>query len=185
MKKVMKLMTMVILMVATSLTASAQAKDSTAKQRMSREQLAEVQARHIAEQLALDDAKTKKFVETYGNYQKELWSMGPRRGEGRPRPGNKGERGMKPKDKQDGQAKAQPKERPQKKEMTDAETEKAIKERFEQSQKMLNLREKYYAEYSKFLTPKQIQRVYTLEKQMMQRLSQHKGKRPNAPQPRS
>ena len=33
---------------------------------------------------------------------------------------------------------------------------------------MLDIREKYYYAYSKFLTPKQIQRVYDLERQDMQ-----------------
>lgn len=49
-----------------------------------------------------------------------------------------------------------------------------MKERFAHSQKILNLREKYYGEYSKFLTQKQIQRVYQLERQMMQRLSKQR-----------
>ena len=59
--------------------------------------------------------------------------------------------------------------------MTDAEAEKEIKARMERSQKILDLREKYYKEYSKFLTPKQIQRVYDLETQGMKRLAKKKG----------
>lgn len=188
MKNVMKMMALALMLLATSLTVSAQDKDNAQKQRMTREQFATAQAQRIAEQLALDDATTKRFVETYGNYQKELWSIRPNKmKEGRP--GMRGGRGKGPQGKQggqqqakpDGQQQAQPKQRPQKKEMTEAETDKAIKARFEQSQKILNLREKYYNEYSKFLSAKQIQRVYTLEKQMMQRLAQrggqHKGPR--------
>ena len=57
--------------------------------------------------------------------------------------------------------------------MTDAEAEQAIKSRMERSQKILDLREKYYKEYNKFLSPKQIQRVYELEKQSMKRLARH------------
>lgn len=53
---------------------------------------------------------------------------------------------------------------------TDAETEQAIKERFAHSQKILDLRHKYYEEYSKFLSQQQIVRVYELEKKMMDRL---------------
>ncbi len=185
MKKVMKLMTMVILMATISLTASAQDKDSKTKQRMSREQMTEVQARHIAEQLALDDAKTKQFVETYGNYQKELQSISPNRPNGPQHPGDRGGRGMKPKEQKDKQAQVQPQERPQMKELTDEEAEKAIKEGFEQEQKKLNLREKYYGEYSKFLSPKQIHRVYMFESQQMQRMPQRDGNRPNGPKPRS
>ncbi len=53
---------------------------------------------------------------------------------------------------------------------TDAETEEALKERFAHSQKILDLRKKYYVEYSEFLTQKQIERVYKLEREMMNRL---------------
>lgn len=188
MKNVMKMMALALMLLATSLTVSAQDKDNAQKQRMTREQFATAQAQRIAEQLALDDATTKRFVETYGNYQKELWSIRPNKmKEGRP--GMRGGRGKGPQGKQGGQQQAkpegqqqtQPKQRPQKKEMTEAETDKAIKARFEQSQKILNLREKYYNEYSKFLSAKQIQRVYTLEKQMMQRLAQRGGQHKGGP----
>ena len=47
--------------------------------------------------------------------------------------------------------------------MTDAEVVRGIKARFQQGRKILYIREKYFKVYSKFLTPKQIQRVYDLE----------------------
>ena len=47
----------------------------------------------------------------------------------------------------------------------------AIGCRLERSQKILDIRKKYYAEYGKFLTEPQIERVYQLEKEMMDRLS--------------
>lgn len=59
---------------------------------------------------------------------------------------------------------------------TEEEAEQAIKERFERSRAILDLREKYYEEYSKFLTQKQIQRVYELEHQSMDRLNKHRDK---------
>ena len=62
---------------------------------------------------------------------------------------------------------------------TDAETEQAIKERFVHSQKILNLRQKYYEEYSRFLSQKQIIRVYELEKKMMDRLYHRSPKKTN------
>lgn len=115
------------------------------EQRMNREELAERQARHIAHELAFDDATAQKFVSTFQECQKEMWALGPR----------------------------EPRE--PKREMTDAEAEQAIKMRFEQSQKILDLREKYYKEYSKFLSPKQIERVYELEQQSMKRLGNHRN----------
>ena len=139
-----------IMLVATfmaiSITAEAQNAD---KKKMTREQLADVQARHIAQQIGLDDATTEKFTDAYGRCQKEIWALGQR-----------------PK-RQRGQT------------MTDAETEQALKQRFEHSQKILDIRQKYYKEYSKFLTQKQIQRAYQIEKQMMKRLSNKQKPRRN------
>lgn len=59
---------------------------------------------------------------------------------------------------------------------TDADAQQAINSRFERSQKILALREKYYKQYSRFLTQKQIARVYELERGMMKRLGQKKGR---------
>lgn len=56
-------------------------------------------------------------------------------------------------------------------------TEQDIKKRFEMSEKILDIRKKYYKEYSKFLTQTQIQRVYKMEKNMMKRLAQRRGNR--------
>ena len=143
-RSIIKALFLTVIMAAFCGTAYAQKSD---KQRMSREQLAEVQARHIAQQLAFDDETTAKFVDTYSRCQKEIWTLAPRK---------KGVRGA---------AK------------TDTETEEAIESRFERSQKLLDIRKKYYKEYSEFLTPKQIQRVYSLEKSMMGRLGKKAGRR--------
>ena len=61
------------------------------------------------------------------------------------------------------------------------QTEQDIKKRFEMSEKILDIRKKYYKEYSKFLTQKQIQRVYEIEKNMMKRFAQRKGKNGQRP----
>lgn len=116
---------------------------------MNREHLAEAQARHIASKLGLDDGTTEKYVAAFCDYQKEVWALGPRT---------------------EGKKKA---------EMTDAETDQAIKSRFERSEKILSIRQKYYKRYSQFLSPKQIDRAYKLERDAMKRLSKHgkKGQR--------
>ena len=57
------------------------------------------------------------------------------------------------------------------------QAEQDIKKRFEISDKILDIRKKYYKEYSKFLTQTQIQRVYKMEKNMMKRLAQRRGNR--------
>ncbi|MBR4829182.1 MAG: hypothetical protein IKZ92_05200, partial [Muribaculaceae bacterium] len=129
-----------LVLVACSLTMTAQSDNN---QRMSREQLAEAQAKHIASELGLDEGTTKKYVETFCDYQKEIWALGPR---------------------ETGKKKA---------EMTNAETDQEIQARFERSEKILRIRQKYYKRYSQFLTPKQIDRAYTLEREAMKRLARH------------
>lgn len=136
-----------MLLIASCATAYAQQSN---KQRLSREQLAEVQAKHIAEDLKLDEAKSKMFIDTYCAYQKEVWALGPR---GRRQHKNNSTAS------------------------SDSASEQAIKDRFSNSQKILDLRQKYYAEYSKFLTQQQIEKAYELERQMMKRIVRNKSKR--------
>ena len=144
MKKFLGMMMMVVMMM--TVTANVCAQTPNQKQRLSREQLAEVQAKHIAYDLGLDDKTSSKFIDTYTQCQKEVWSLGPR-------PHHK-----------KGDV------------VSDAQTEQMIKQRFEMSEKILNIRQKYYKKYSQFLSQQQIQRVYELERQMMKRFAQ-KGPR--------
>ena len=140
MKRFFGILMMVIVMVTVTTSVCAQAPNQ--KQRLSREQLAEKQAQYISQNLGLDEKTNAKFIETYTDYQKEVWALGPRLHH------KKGE--MK----------------------TDAQTEQEIKQRFEMSEKILNIRQKYYKKYSQFLSQQQIQRVYELERQMMKRFAQ-------------
>lgn len=120
---------------------------SSSQPRLTREQLAERQARHIADEMALDNSIVKRFVDTYCRCQKEIWALGPRTG-----------RDTLHNEKSGAVIQAEP----------------DIQARFDRSQKILDIRKKYYAEYSKFLTQKQINRVYELERQMMVRLARQK-----------
>ena len=137
MKSLMKINLVALMVIAFCTIGMAQ----NEKQRMSREQLAEKQAKHIAQELSFDEATTQRFIETYCACQQEVWALGPRQ-------------------------KAET--------VTEEEAEQVIKERLERSRAVLDLREKYYEEYSKFLTQKQILRVYELEHQSMDRLHKHR-----------
>lgn len=106
-----------------TVTTSVCAQAPNQKQRLSREQLAEKQAQYISRNLGLDEKTNAKFIEAYTDYQKEVWALGPRPHH------KKGE--MK----------------------TDAQTEQEIKQRFEMSEKILNIRQKYYKKYSQFPEP--------------------------------
>lgn len=128
-----------------SMTLSAQPNGK----KISREELAVKQAEHISTELAFDDATTRKFQETYCNFQKEIWALGPSLG----------------------------------KQQSDNPGEEEMKQRFERSQKILDLRKKYYDIYSTFLSQKQISRVYEIERDMMRRLSQPKPQGSRRQQP--
>lgn len=144
MKSYLRITFLAIAMLLVCGVATAQDKK---KQRMTREQFSEAQAKHIADELDLDDKTSARFVETYMKQQKEVWSLGPRLKKS--------------------------------KNQSEAESQQAIQQHFDRSQKLLDIREKYYKEYSKFLTQKQIQKMYESESKTMKRLQSRKfsGKR--------
>lgn len=136
MKNIIKFLVLAVAMIAFNVSAYAQKNE---RQRMTREQLAEAQAHFIADEMSMNDTTAKLFVETFCQFQKDIWALGPR-------------------PKRDTSH------------LSDKEAEQAMNERFAHSQKILDLRKKYYLKYSKFLTPKQIERLYELERRMMNRL---------------
>lgn len=145
MKNLIRIMMLVTALFAFAVTTSAQHRRGG--ERLSREQLAEKQAKHIAEELAFPEEISDKFIATYLKCQQEIWALGPRR------------------------------DRRRKRSMTESQTDSVIQSRFDHSQKLLDIRRNYYAEYSKFLTAKQIERVYELEQQMTKRLKHRRSYR--------
>lgn len=143
MKTFFQSLCLLIVAAACSLTAAAQ---TDTQQRLTREQLAEKQARHMARNLALEPKTADRFVHTYCEYQREVWALGPRI--------QRSDRdGM-------GAEKA---------------SQEALQQRFERSRKLLDLREKYYKTFSRFMTQQQIEQMYRLEKQNMRRLAKRKA----------
>ena len=147
-------MALAMFMVCMSMGANAQNKQKKDGSRMSVEQLTELRAKRIAQALALDDATAQKFTTTFCACQKELYAANKAMKE------NKGKK---------------------RSEMTDAEIETIQKDRFKQSRKLLDLREKYYGEYRKFLSARQVQRVYELEKQDFKKFASHAAMKKKAP----
>ena len=107
---------------------------------MTIEQMTEMQANKIIGELGLDDKTAAKFTDVYKKYMKELDDLRKKNMPKKP--------DMKP---EDGKAPAMP---------TDAEVDKMMRNRFKQSRETLDIREKYYDEFRKFLSPKQVQKVY-------------------------
>ncbi|MDY3272083.1 MAG: hypothetical protein SOX54_07140 [Prevotella sp.] len=154
MKRIIRIMALAMFMVCMSMGANAQNKQKKDGSRMSVELLTELRAKRIAQALALDDATAQKFITTFCACQKELYAANKAMKE------NKGKK---------------------RSEMTDAEIETIQKDRFKQSRKLLDLREKYYGEYRKFLSARQVRRVYELEKQDFKKFASHAAKNKKAP----
>lgn len=140
--KTMKQLLMAAFVLLGTMTLNAQTpqgnNDKAADRQARREGFAMMQAQQIAQELAFDEGTTAKFTDTYLACQKEIWALGPAKG----------------KPSMDGSV------------MTEAEAEESIKAQFERNEKVLDIRKKYYKEYSKFLSQKQILRVYEIEKGM-------------------
>lgn len=133
----------IIVLLAVALTVSSQAfAQRGRKEPGNREKLAKVQAHHIARKLAFDDATTQNFVSLYCQCQQDIWKLCPK-------------------------AEKKPKGTPK----SDKKTEADIDARFNRGMKILNIRREYYRKYSAFLTPKQIDRVYKMERKMMNSLA--------------
>lgn len=133
MKQLFRVILIAIMIVASGATAVSQ---NNTGQRLSREELATKQAQYIARELALDESTTNKYVETYCQYQREIWALGPRKG-------------------------------------------LTTEQRLDRSQKILDLRKKYYHIYSGFLSEQQIDKAYKLEKKLLDRMGKGNGKRKN------
>lgn len=133
MKQLFRIILIAIMIVASGATAVAQ---NNSGQRLSREELATKQAQYIAHELALDESTANKYVETYCQYQRAVWALGPRKG-------------------------------------------LTTEQRLERSQKILDLRKKYYRIYSGFLSEQQIDKAYKLEKKLLDRMGKGNGKRKN------
>jgi hypothetical protein len=118
------------------------------RKRLTMEQIADMQANKIVGDLGLDDKTAAKFTDVYKKYMKELddvrkeFFMEFKKNSGmeKGKDGDKVNRRMQP--------------------PTDAEVDKMMRFRFKQSRKMIDVREKYYDEFRKFLSPKQVQKVY-------------------------
>lgn len=123
-----------------------------------KEQMQEMLCNRIINELALDDSEAAKFSPVYKKYMEELAAA---RGDEAPRPG-KGKPGE-AKEGVEEQTPAMP---------TDAEVEAAIKARFEQERKILDIRESYYTEFRKVLSAKQILKMYNMEKRNDRRAPQ-------------
>ena len=106
------------------------------RKRMTMEQMVNMQANKLIGDLGLDDKTSAKFKDVYAKYMKEMNDLRKEYMPKRPEAGKKPPMS------------------------TDAEVDKMMRDKFKVGRKMLDLREKYYDEFRKFLSPKQVQKVY-------------------------
>ena len=106
------------------------------RKRMTMEQMVDMQSRKIVNELGLDDKTAAKFTDVYKKYITALNDVRKEYMPKRPEPGK---------------APSTP---------TDAEVDKMMRDKFKVGRKMLDIREKYYDEFRKFLSPKQVQKIY-------------------------
>ena len=116
---------------------------------VSMDRVAEMQAEKIVSDLGLDDKTAAKFIEVYKKYmdeqnevRKEFAADFVMKGKVDKDSPEDGEVSLKM---------GMP---------TDEQVDKMMRNRFKQSRKMLDIREKYYDEFRKFLSPKQVQKVF-------------------------
>ena len=134
------------------------------------EQISEMQCYRFVNELGLDDKTAAKFSEVYTKYMKEMNDL---RLKNMPK---------KPEMKEGEPKMPEP--------LTDAEVDKMMRNRFQEAREMLDIREKYYDEFRKFLSPKQAQKVYDqgmtnhgrFHKEMTRRSGMNKGGKPHGPQ---
>ncbi len=150
MKKIKFLGMLVVAMVMSVQGMDAQGKQEGPKRdkRITPEKMAEFQAMRLSDQLGLDDATSSKFKEVYKKYMKEV-------GEAHMEFAKDFGKMRKFEAPQEGEM-----VQPEPKAFTDAEVDQMMKNRFALSRKTLDIREKYYHEFRKFLSPKQVQKIF-------------------------
>ena len=127
-----------------SIKKIAQKRNATQKEKDTGENSKEMQKRmtqRLVNNLMLDDATAAKVTPLYEAYMKELQDCMPER-----------------KAPESDEVKEKAPEPP--KELTDSEIESQMKARFNNERKALDVREKYYAQFSKILTQKQVMKVF-------------------------
>lgn len=115
-----------------------------------KQQKSEMRSAHMATILDLNDANTTRFKTLYAKSTDEIRAARQKYSRIHAK---KGER------------------------LTDQQVKTNLDRQFALSQSILDIRKKYYAEYCKFLTPRQIDRLYELEKKNAEKLREMAAKR--------
>ena len=125
------------------------------------------QAQRIVKALELNNQQAEEFTKVYLLYKEECKAVQEKypRFKGMPAPDGKAEK----------KAKGEQPPLP-----TDEEVEKSILDGFKRDKALIDVKEKYYWEFAKFMSPQQIQKMFMMEN--APRGGQQNGGRPMPPQ---
>ena len=125
------------------------------------------QAQRIVKALELNNQQAEEFTKVYLLYKEECKAVQEKypRMKGMPSPDSKAEK----------KAKGEQPPLP-----TDEEVEKSILDGFKRDKALIDVKEKYYWEFAKFMSPQQIQKMFMMEN--APRGGQQNGGRPMPPQ---
>ena len=126
-----------------------------ANNKLNSEQRIDRQTKFVADKLMLEENKNVQFTSLYKKYLTEMKGC---QSQWRTRYARLGKKAG---------------------ELTDKEIEMRIEGRFAQAHKILDIREKYYNEFKKFLNPRQIQEMYKAEKSLQNKVRKEIGRRKN------
>lgn len=115
-----------------------------------KQQKTEMRTAHIATILGLNDANAARFTTLYNRCSNEMHAAQKKYARTHPQKGQR---------------------------LTDQQVKANIEKQFGLTQSILDIRKKYYAEFSKFLAPRQIERLYELEKKNGEKLREMAAKR--------
>lgn len=146
-----RIIILAICLLGSQFLMNAQPKEQT-KERPTFDQMAQMRAERMAGELALDDKTAEKFIQTYKDYLIENRDLYRAQNQRKTEAKTPGER---------------------KTFKSDADVEKMLLGRFDQRQKKLDLDKKYYDKFRKFMGPKLIMKMYSLQAKR-----QNPGKKP-------
>ena len=120
-------------LLAVNISAQEQKKEQFAGKQLSQEEKVEFKIQHLTQELMLSDQQAEKFAATFREYAAEKAKL------------------FSKKDK---------KKCEQGKELSDAELDKLAKQRFEEMKKFADLQAKYYDEFRKYLSARQVEKIF-------------------------
>lgn len=148
-----KIMMLIALVAVFAGSLSAQSdKRGNNDKRPNAKNFSEMQLKQMVKKMKLDEATTAKFTPLYQEYQKALKDC------------------------------RTPRAKKKSTEMTDQELATKIEDGFKQSRKFIDVKEAYYKKFKEVLTIKQIDQMYRIERDNMERLSRERMQRQNRPQ---